>query len=237
MDWFRQVNNYCERLDASYWAEPVNAVTNAAFVIAAVLVWRRLGERHDPGARLLVLVLAAIGIGSYLFHTHAQIWSLMADVLPIQAFILIYVYLATTRFFDLPRWAGAAAVVLFFPYAALVSQGVTALVGPLNGSVGYVPVPILIAGYALALRARAPATARGLAIGAGILTVSLFFRTIDVAVCDAFPLGTHFLWHVLNGVMLGWMILVLAGHDDRRGAALHGGGPRAKGGPDQIPGA
>jgi hypothetical protein len=237
MDWFRQVNNYCERLDASYWAEPVNAVTNAAFLIAAALVWRRLGMRRDPGARLLVLVLAAIGVGSYLFHTHAQIWSLMADVLPIQAFILIYLYLATTRFFDLPRWSGAVAVVLFFPYAALVSQGVAAAVGPLNGSVGYVPVPILIAGYAFALRSRAPATAKGLAIGVAILTVSLVFRTIDAAVCGTIPLGTHYLWHILNAVMLGWMILVLVGHDDARRAALHGGGPRAKGEPKPSPGA
>lgn len=219
MDWFREVNNYCERLDASYWSEPVNAVTNAAFVIAAALAWRRIGDRRDPGARLLVIVLAMIGIGSYLFHTHAQVWSLMADVLPIQAFILIYVYLATLRFFDLPRWAGAVAVVLFFPFAAIVSQAVAAMVGPLNGSVGYVPVPILIAGYALALRTRAPETARGLSIGAGILALSLVFRTIDPAVCDAIPLGTHFLWHILNGIMLGWMILVLVRHAEARAQA------------------
>jgi len=237
MDWFRQVNNYCERLDASYWAEPVNAVTNAAFLIAAFLCWRMIGARADVGARLLTVILAAIGVGSYLFHTHAQIWALMADVLPIQAFILVYVYCATVRFFDLPRWAGAAAVVLFFPYAALVAQGVAAAVGPLNGSVGYVPVPILILGYALALRRRAPEAARGLAIGACILVVSLVFRTLDAAVCGAIPFGTHFLWHVLNAVMLGWMIRVLVRHGDARRAALHGGGPRAKGGPEPFPGA
>jgi hypothetical protein len=26
------------------------------------------------------------------------------------------------------------------------------------------------------------------------------------------PLGTHFLWHVLNGIMLGWMIVVYLRH-------------------------
>ena len=39
--------------------------------------------------------------------------------------------------------------------------------------------------------------------------MSLFFRTVDDAVCGAVPVGTHFLWHILNGVMLGWMIRVL----------------------------
>ena len=99
---------------------------------------------------------------------------------------------------------GGGAVVAFFPYAAAVTWMVTTLVGPLNGSVSYIPVPILILGYAAALMPREPETARGLAIGAGLLFLSLLFRTIDAGVCAGFPLGTHFLWHVLNGVMLGW---------------------------------
>ena len=40
-----------------------------------------------------------------------------------------------------------------------------------------------------------------LAAGA-VLAVSLTFRTVDPAVCPAFPLGTHFLWHLLNGLVL-----------------------------------
>jgi len=37
---------------------------------------------------------------------------------------------------------------------------------------------------------------------AGALAVSLFFRTIDNAVCDMLPIGTHFLWHLTNGAVL-----------------------------------
>jgi hypothetical protein len=73
-------------------------------------------------------------------------------------------------------------------------------------------VPVLILIYAMLLRDRAPATARGLAIGAGILVLSLAFRTLDLRVCAGFPLGTHFLWHLLNAVMLGWMIEVYRRH-------------------------
>ncbi len=227
MDWFRQVNSYCERTDFTYWSEPANALTNASFLIAALVCWRLIGARRDPGARLLVLILALIGVGSYLFHTHAQVWALWADVLPIQAFILVYVYLATTRFLSLPWWSGAAAVALFIPYAALTARGLGALLGPFNGSIGYVPVPILVLGYAALLARRAPGTARGLAIGAGLLVVSLVFRSIDRAVCPSFPLGTHFLWHAINGVMLGWMIAVLLRHDGERGTpGLAAGGAR-----------
>lgn len=210
MDWFRQVNSYCERLDASYWAEPVNALTNLAFLLAALWCLRRPELEGDAPARLLAGVLALIGVGSWLFHTHAQVWALLADVIPIQIFILLYLGFATCRFFDRPWGAGALAAGLFLALAPLAARGLAALVGPLNGSVGYLPVPVVIAAYALALRTRAAATAKGLAAGAGILVVSLAFRSLDRAVCPAFPLGTHFLWHLLNALMLGWMILTFA---------------------------
>ena len=123
MDWFRVVDNYCERIDAGYWSEPVNALTNGAFLVAAVVAWRIAARRGDRGGRLLAALVFAIGVGSYLFHTHAQVWSMLADVLPIQAFILVYLYLATVRFFALPWWGGILAVAAFIPYSILVARG------------------------------------------------------------------------------------------------------------------
>ena len=88
MDWTEQFDGYCERTDFTYWSEPVNAVTNIAFLIAAVWMWRRV---DDVYGRALCMVLGAIGIGSYLFHTHATVWAVTLDVLPILFFILIYI--------------------------------------------------------------------------------------------------------------------------------------------------
>ena len=34
----------------------------------------------------------------------------------------------------------------------------------------------------------------------GVYLLALFFRTIDLEVCSAIPIGTHFLWHSLNGL-------------------------------------
>lgn len=209
MDWFRAVNNYCERTDASFWSEPVNAVSNLAFLLAAWVSWRLARRADDREAALLALILALIGLGSFLFHTTAQVWAALADVIPIQAFILVYLYLATVRFFHAPRWVGLVAAVAFVPASGLLSAAIGSVTGPMNGSVGYLPVPILIFAYALALWRRAPEAARGLAIGAGLLCLSLLFRTIDAAVCPGLPLGTHFLWHLLNATMLAWMIQVL----------------------------
>ncbi len=90
MDLFAQIDAYCERLGPGYWAEPVNAVTNLAFMLVAVWMWRR--SARVGLARLLAGILFAIGVGSYLFHTHAQGWAALADVLPILAYILVYIF-------------------------------------------------------------------------------------------------------------------------------------------------
>jgi hypothetical protein len=51
------------------------------------------------------------------------------------------------------------------------------------------------------LAAHGPAR-RGVGLAAVIFAGSLALRTADFAVCDAFPLGTHFIWHVLNAMVL-----------------------------------
>ncbi|MFT2588559.1 hypothetical protein ACMWPQ_29155, partial [Escherichia coli] len=34
------VDLYCERLSTAFWAEPVNALSNLAFLLAAYFLWR-----------------------------------------------------------------------------------------------------------------------------------------------------------------------------------------------------
>jgi hypothetical protein len=207
---FEPIDAYCERTSAAYWAEPVNAMTNLAFLLAAWVMWRRTAGL--PLARAMCAVLAGIGVGSYLFHTHANGLTAALDVAPILGFILLYVFAATRDLLGLGRWWAAGAVVAFLPYAALTVPVFAALMPFLGSSAGYAPVPLLILAYAALLWRRAPATARGLALGAAILVTSLTFRTLDGPLCQIVPFGTHFLWHVLNGLMLGWMIEVYRRH-------------------------
>lgn len=207
MEWLAAVDGYCERLGPGYWAEPVNAVTNLAFLVAAAVMW----GRSSGLGRLMCVVLAVIGVGSWLFHTHANRLTGLMDVLPILAFILLYVFAASRDMLGLKGWQAGLCVLAFFPYAA-ATVPLWGMVPGLGASAGYAPVPVLILFYAWLLRRRQPDTARGLAVGAGILIASLLARTLDAPLCAALPLGTHFLWHVLNAVMLGWMIEVYRRH-------------------------
>ncbi len=205
MEWTRAVDGYCERIGAEYWAEPVNAVTNLAFLIAAFLMWRR--SRGIAMAQFLCVILGAIGVGSFFFHTYAQVWAGLADVVPIALFILTYLFAVNRDAVGLRTGRALGMTALFFPYAAVMVPAFAAF-SWMGSSAGYAPVPLLILIYAGFLRKKHPEFAQGMASGAVILIVSLFFRTVDEPLCQNFPLGTHFLWHVLNGLMLGWMIEV-----------------------------
>ncbi|WP_199257813.1 ceramidase domain-containing protein [Paracoccus binzhouensis] len=211
MTWLSPVDAYCERTSPDYWSEPINAVTNLAFLIAALALWPRLRGPEMAMGRVLAAVLFVIGLGSWLFHTHANRLTGLMDVLPILAFILLYVFAATRDYFGARPLVAALVTAGFVPYAA-ATVPIFAMIPGLGSSASYAPVPLLILVYALLLRQRLPDTARGLAIGAGILIVSLTFRTLDQPLCGTLPFGTHFLWHVLNAVMLGWMIEVWRRH-------------------------
>ncbi|MEM8851026.1 MAG: ceramidase domain-containing protein [Pseudomonadota bacterium] len=209
MDWTAPIDAYCERLGPTFWAEPVNAITNAAFVVAAwVMFYRTSGTRTAVQATLIAL-LAMIGIGSFLFHTFATPWAAASDVLPILLFILAYVFAANRDFWGWTVWRAILGTLAFLPYAA-VAAWIFARLPFFEISAAYWPVPLLIAAYATLLPDRT--TAVGLFIGAALLTLSLTFRSLDQTLCPALPIGTHFLWHILNASMLAWMIEVHRRH-------------------------
>lgn len=208
MDWARllqTVDGYCERTGPTYWAEPINALTNVAFVIAAFVMWPRTAGM--PLARAMCVCVGVIGVGSYLFHTHAQVWAALADVTPIAAFILLYLFALNRHVFGVGALAALGLTALFIPYAAMTVPLFQRIPG-FGSSAGYAPVVLLIFLYAALIRATDRSLARGLALGGAVLSVSLAFRTADELLCMYWPTGTHFMWHLLNGVVLAWMIEV-----------------------------
>ena len=215
MDWYREIDAYCERLGPGFWAEPLNAATNAAFLVAAVLAltiaWRR--DRLDAPVAMLIALTAIIGTGSFLFHTYATVWARLADTTPIQLFIIGYFAVAMHRF-AVFGWGRAALLTLVFFVAMIVlSALLEAAAGDLlRGSQGYLPAFFALVGVGLWLRARRHPAGSWLVAAAATFAVSLTFRTLDGPLCAAIPIGTHFVWHLLNGVVLGTLLVALVRH-------------------------
>jgi hypothetical protein len=81
---------YCERVGPGLLAEPLNAVSNVSFLLAALAAWvlaQRTGA-HSAGIRALIAIAASVGIGSILWHTYPVMLTLILDSVPILIFII-----------------------------------------------------------------------------------------------------------------------------------------------------
>jgi hypothetical protein len=196
---------YCERLSGDFWAEPLNAVTNGAFILAALaglLLLLRSGRRDWPAALLIILVFT-IGIGSFLFHTMPQRWTLLADVIPIQLFAFCYFGLALRRLLGLSFAAAVIGTLLFLAASFALSAGLAPLLpAAARGSAGYASFVLALFGVAVALWQRDRAGAQLIGAAGFVFAVSLSLRSLDGALCQAVPFGTHLLWHLLNATVL-----------------------------------
>lgn len=216
MEWLAPIDLYCERLGPGFWAEPLNAVSNGGFIavaIVALLVQFRHGL-HDTFIFALSLLVLVIGVGSFLFHTFANGWSVLTDVIPITLFIYLYLALALRRFVVLAWPTVIMSLVVFFGLSFALEAALRPL---LSGSAAYAPalLAMLAVGTLLGSRRR-PEAQPVLAAGIAFL-VSLTLRTLDMPLCASWPSGTHFAWHLLNAATLATLLFAAIRHASCQG--------------------
>ncbi len=198
-NWFESVDIYCERLDASFWAEPLNAMSNLYFIAAGFLLWRL----RSPRASLIATLVILIGLGSFSFHTFANRLTGLIDVL------VIAIYLVTFAFLIPKQWSIKSLLIqlgstLLFIIIIVLTQLLMNLLKP---SLPWLP-PGMYVGAWLALIMYAVATqysnrpaARFLWVAVFVFPFSLLSRQVDMPLCDLTS-GSHWLWHLLNGLTL-----------------------------------
>ncbi len=203
------VDVYCERTSSTFWAEPVNALSNLAFLIAGYLILRfylnqckERGEKTHKDFWILLLIglIFIVGIGSFLFHTFATLWALIMDVIPIMVFGFIYLGVALKRVIKLNYIKSGIClglfILIFFNLDLILPEE------SLNRSGTYLPYLIALIIFAVILSFRKDSNSKTFWIASGLLACAFISRMVDMVLCPYFPLGTHFLWHILNGIMM-----------------------------------
>jgi hypothetical protein len=176
------IDLYCERLGPGVWAEPINALTNLGFLVAAFAAWRLADQYRSLSVMigLLIGLMLAIGIGSGLLFQIAYLWIYGSRII-------------------MMRTVHLAGLVILFLIAAYIGRQFPHL---LNGSFIYLPAFILLLGLGLYHHHHAQTEPTLLLWATAIFSVSLFMRSIDLEVCKYFPVGTHFFWHLFNGLLV-----------------------------------
>ncbi|MEM6622215.1 MAG: ceramidase domain-containing protein [Pseudomonadota bacterium] len=144
MEFSRRIYGYCERgfgpgpgADA-FWAEPWNAITNGAFILAAILgLALAIGNRRlDGPVSWLIFLTFCVGVGSFLFHTYAVVWAAMSDTIPILIFILSY-FAISMRCYGGFGWGRSLALmasflVLLIATSTVLRYGLDSLPGAID---------------------------------------------------------------------------------------------------------
>lgn len=204
------IGYYCGRFGPGLWGEPLNSLSNFAFVIGAVIAfwfWRSR-QNSDPWQLLLFAPAAAIGFGSFAFHSHPTPATLVIDLVPIQIFGLAALAYVCLRFFSL----GAIKTVLLLLAFFLVRQLWVRSVNPglLGGGITHVPTVLMLLGFGVALKlARAP-LAKFLFFACGAYVAALLARSWDLNLCSELPIGLHWLWHLLTATAASLVICGVA---------------------------
>ncbi|SEP52063.1 hypothetical protein [Amycolatopsis saalfeldensis] len=191
MDWTAYVDGYCERIAPGLWGEPLNDLTNLAFLVAAAAVWWRAhGARTG---RTLAVLVGLVFLASTVFHLTATRWGGAADSGFILVFVLYYAAMFPHVFLRVRlklSWLAAPAFVVLTVAMAALGGGL------------YLPALVGLVVFAgVLLYARDPYWTH-FAIAGALFALSLAFRSIDGVACGDFPTGTHFLWHLLNALVL-----------------------------------
>jgi hypothetical protein len=199
--WFNSVDIYCERLDASFWAEPINAISNLSFIVAGLFLWRL----RSPRSALMTILMILIGLGSFSFHTYANRLTGLLDVLAIALYLVAFSYLIPKQ------WSRNSLLIQVGSLLLLIVSIVLAhlLMSHLKPALPWLPPGIYLGAwlalliYALVTQHSNKPAARFLWLAVIVFPFSLLSRQLDMLLCDS--LGpTHWLWHLLSSLTLYW---------------------------------
>lgn len=192
----RGLSTYCESGIGLFDTQPINTTSNIAILISAFLAYRlvKANRIKNSAIRSLPIITLITGIGSMLWHGAPNLLTAFADTLPISVFVLVSFFFLLDKLLQNIglAWGILSVFILiefpfvfgflpsfngFIPYLVAFTFGLLIFFGLLRKyqTIASQLIPVII-----------------------IFMLALFFRTIDHTICSTFPIGSHFVWHILN---------------------------------------
>ena len=204
----KPIDQYCERIGIGLLAEPLNLFSNLAFVIVAYISWRAFKKLDlndkvlKKDMKYLTRLVALVGFGSGLFHSFANAWSMVMDVVPIIAFLLLYLYLYLNRIVSLSVKGSFIGLFGFLLLSLVIA--LMPFLPDLNGSEFYLGTLVTL--LAITFREKDYLRLHYL-LATLCFVLALTARVVDESICQATAgVGSHFLWHAFNSVLIFYVL-------------------------------
>lgn len=194
--------DWCEEKLCSLVVTPFNSWSNAAYLLAAALMWRRAGRPMDPVLRLFAPAAVLTGVTSFAYHMSLNYFSQMVDFLGMYVFCMLILMANLQR---LGKWPVGPRALAWYGAAVSALTAITAgsLLLHIPAQIYVAALVALIVWSELATQVRS----RGYFwMGIGAMAVASTLSALDLSRvwCSA---GNHWFqphgaWHVVTAVAL-----------------------------------
>lgn len=197
---------YLETTQGQFPVEPFNTFSNLIFLVL-IIYWGIKVYRNPRQHQFLAWVIPIIGIsyvGGTVYHaTRSHEFWLRLDWMPIMLLCAAVVIYFIFKLVD--SWWQRIIWIVILLGASFLLRILPIPVG-LRISLGYVitaaTILIPIAWYLISTKGK---NVRLVLTAFLIFAIAVFFRSIDLHQ-DFFPMGTHWLWHLLGGIAVHFLI-------------------------------
>ncbi|MCB9990483.1 MAG: hypothetical protein H6867_03765 [Rhodospirillales bacterium] len=190
------VYTYCENTGGLI-AQPLNLLSCAVFWLGAIWMWHKRDEDDESPSfhQVAAVLLFLLGVTGMIWHGLG-----IPAVLALDMFLLfmLCVLVAVVVANDVLRWdmaKGLIVVVMLIVIGALLKDQTAGRL-PQNGGL-FLPLLFFLALAALKIQTVNEEVTVYLLSASYTLFFGLLARSVDILFCMYFPLGLHFLWHVL----------------------------------------
>ena len=196
IDIFTKFPQYCEFVSNFWIHEPLNAITNFGFLIGAYFLYRfvKVNKCNIGLGAILISLMVILGLGSLAWHSYRVVPTLLLDEIPIYIFIIFTFYFLIQ---SLTRSHKLTLTISFF--SALIYYAIFAYVPGVNISNGVLKYVFALLIFLIlnVLIVKKFGSGYNFFLPLSIFILAIVFRIVDLYICPIFPVGTHFIWHIL----------------------------------------
>lgn len=191
---------YCERGDSlEFFAEPLNAISNLAFIFAGLGIYRLLTKNRIQQVeyKTVLILILLVGFGSFLWHATRNSFTLLLDAVPTALSFTLIIYILLSKLIANKLIALLIAALLLPTRFFISSFASTDIISSLiRNAIIFTTILVLIV---WSFKKYGRVALEGLSVLA-IYLLAISMRVMDLQTCPTFNIGTHFLWHILNAL-------------------------------------
>lgn len=193
------IPTFCEQIALGFIAEPLNAFSNLAFILAAIGIFKLLAinKIQKLEYKLVLLLVFLTGVGSFLWHATRTPFGLILDAVPTAlSFTLV-------TFIFLEKLISNKALALLIVLILLPTRFIVSSFASTDVISSLIRHSINAGGFLIMILWAFKKYGRIALEGFGVLAIyllAIIMRMIDSPICQTFQTGTHFLWHIFSAV-------------------------------------